>query len=383
MGSLVAIAPLSIDLYLPALPAIGRSFSATAPQINATLAAFLMGMAIGQIVYGPMSDRFGRRPPLLIGITIYVSASIVCAFAPDIATMNVARFVEAVGGCAGSIVGRAIVRDRFDHREAARMLSFMTLIMGLAPVLAPMIGGGLLIISSWRLIFCVLAVSGAIIGFCVFRFLDESRSPETAAVARSETVLRAFGTLLKNRRLLSYLAAGSLNGAVLFAYVSSSSSLLINTYGFSPQLFSVVFACNALAIVGSAQINRRLLKRLSPDHVLKRASIASLIVASLLLTAAWSGIGGYWTVLPLLFAALATFGLMSGNTMAGALSADPTRAGSIASLMGSASYLMGALAAWLAGLFANGTALPIAAIMFCCLVGSAIAIRFTGPPIPR
>ncbi len=342
-----------------------------------------MGMAIGQIVYGPMSDRFGRRPPLLIGITIYVSASIVCAFAPDIATMNVARFVEAVGGCAGSIVGRAIVRDRFDHREAARMLSFMTLIMGLAPVLAPMIGGGLLIISSWRLIFCVLAVSGAIIGFCVFRFLDESRSPETAAVARSETVLRAFGTLLKNRRLLSYLAAGSLNGAVLFAYVSSSSSLLINTYGFSPQLFSVVFACNALAIVGSAQINRRLLKRLSPDHVLKRASIASLIVASLLLTAAWSGIGGYWTVLPLLFAALATFGLMSGNTMAGALSADPTRAGSIASLMGSASYLMGALAAWLAGLFANGTALPIAAIMFCCLVGSAIAIRFTGPPIPR
>jgi DHA1 family bicyclomycin/chloramphenicol resistance-like MFS transporter len=380
LGALTAFGPMSIDMYLSSFPSIARTLHTGPEQTQATLAAFFAGMAIGQIVYGPASDRFGRRLPLLVGIGVFFAASVVCALAPNIETLIAARFVQALGGCAGPVIARAVVRDRFSHTDTARVLSLMTLIMGLAPVLAPQLGGVVQYFGGWRGVFWTLVGFGALIGLWVTISLAESRSPETEAQARSENPLRAYVALFGMRRLMGYAIAGALNGAVLFTYISGAPDLVMGTYGHSPLVFNLIFAFNAVGIIGASQVNRLLLRRSLPDQVLSKASIASIVAAFLLTLAAWTGWGGQWTVLPLLFCALSIYGLMGGNTMAGALSVDPRRAGSISALMGSASFGAGALASWAGGLLHDGTPRPVAAVMFACLVGSALAIFFLALP---
>lgn len=362
------------------MPAMGRTLNAGPDETQATLAAFFAGMALGQVFYGPASDRFGRRLPLLVGIGVFTIASVVCALAPNIETLIAARFIQALGGCAGAVIARAVVRDRFSHTETARVLSLMTLIMGLAPVLAPQLGGIVQFLAGWRAVFWTLVGFGVLIGAWVIFGLAESRSAETEAQARSENPLRAYVALFGMKRLMGYALAGAPNGAVLFTYISGAPDLVMGTYGHTPLVFNLVFAFNAVGIIGASQVNRWLLRRATPDQVLKKASVASIAAAFLLTIAAWTGWGGQWTVLPLLFGALSIYGLMGGNTMAGALSVDPRRAGSISALMGSASFGAGALASWAGGMLHDGTAKPVAAVMFACLVGSALAIFLLALP---
>ncbi len=381
LGSLTAFAPMSIDMYLSALPAIGQSLHASSEQTQQTVSAFLFGMAIGQLLYGPASDRFGRRAPILVGIVVYVAASIWCASATSIEGLQVARFIQALGGCAGAVVARAVVRDQFDHTETARVLSLLTLVMGVAPIVAPLLGSWVLAFAGWRAIFWVLAAFGLCCGLAVLMRLRESRSEETAAQARAENPLKAFAILLREKRLVGYALAGALNGAVLFTYISSSSDLVINIYGFSPQAFGWLFGLNAVGVIGASQVNRMLLRRMNPDQVLARASLFAVGFGVLLLIAAATRLGGFWTVLPMLFACLASYGLMAGNTMAGALSVDPRRAGSISALMGGLSFGAGALASWIGGLLHDGlSALPMAGVMLVCLLGSTAALYLLALP---
>jgi DHA1 family bicyclomycin/chloramphenicol resistance-like MFS transporter len=380
LGSLTAMGPVAIDMYLPSLPAIGAGLHASAGETQATVSAFLAGMAVGQLFYGPAADRLGRRPPILLGTAIFVAASIGCALAPSPAMLVGARFVQALGACAGGVVARAVVRDRFNHTETARMLSLLMLIMGLAPILAPLLGGALLGFGGWRLNFWFMATFGVAVGLAAFFRLQESRSEETTAHAATESPLQAYLALMREPRLVGYALAGALNGATLFTYIASSPDLLIKTYGIAPAAFGWLFGLNAVGIIGSNQVNRLLLRRWTPDQVLARSSLVSVGVAVLLMIAAVTGIGERWSVLPLLLMLLSTYGFLGGNTMAGALNVDPRRAGAISALMGAMSFGAGALASAAAGVLHDGTPRPMALVMLLALAGSALAIRFLALP---
>ena len=380
LGSLTAFGPMAIDMYLPALPAIGVALHAAGGQTQVTMGAFLAGMAIGQFFYGPASDRLGRRMPILIGASIFVITSVICALSTSIEMLIAARFLQALGACSGMVVARAIVRDRYDHTETARMLSLLGLVMGMAPILAPSLGSFLLTFGGWQSNFWAQALFGVAVGLATLLRLKESRSEETAALAKAESPLRAFAALLPQRRLIGYVLAGALNGAALFSYVAGSPQLFIGTYGVSPQAFGWIFGINAVAIIGGGQINRLVLRHVSPDRVLRTASLAAVLVGVVLAAAAVSGIGGAWSVAPLMFVLLGSFGFMQGNTMAGALSVDPQRAGSTSALMGGASFASGAVASTVTGLLHDGTAAPMALTMLVSVMGSALVLRVLALP---
>ncbi|MBX3483776.1 multidrug effflux MFS transporter [Phenylobacterium sp.] len=375
LGSLTAMGPLAIDMYLPSLPAIAAGLRADPAEAQATVAAFLAGMAVGQPFYGPWSDRIGRRVPIVLGVVIFIVASAACAMATSATMLLAARFVQALGACAGGVVARAVIRDRFDHTETARMLSLMMLIMGLAPILAPILGSMLLTVGGWQSNFWFMTAVGVALLLAAALRMTESRSEATAIQASKENPFQAYAALLRQPRLIGYALAGALNGATLFTYISSSPGLIMGAYGYSPGVYPWIFGINALGVIGTGQINRIVLRRMTPDAVLRRASTVAVVFAVLMTIAAVSGIGGQWTVLPLLFLLLSSYGFMQGNTMAGALNVDPLRAGAISALMGTLSFATGAAASSLTALFHDDGPRTMALVMLAALLGSAASLR--------
>jgi DHA1 family bicyclomycin/chloramphenicol resistance-like MFS transporter len=372
-GSLTALAPLSIDMYLPALPAIQRAFAATPEATRATLGAFLIGLACGQFLYGPLSDRIGRRGPLLVGTVLYVAATIACAMTTSIELMILARFVQALGGSAGQVLARASIRDRFDHQTSARVLSALMLVMGVAPIVAPLAGGWLVAVG-WQSIFIVQAAVAVVIGVWAFFRFTETHTADRAAVSRAEAVWTTYATLLRNPRLIGYILAGAFNAGALFAYISASPSLLIETYKISPANFGWVFGINAAGMIAVSQLNAHLLRFHTPEAILVRSRLASIAFAVVLVIDALSGFGGMWGILVPLFFVIASFGLVGPNTQASGLNVDLARTGAISSLMGAATFAVGAAMSVVTGFFHDGTPRPLAAIILAAILLSSAAL---------
>jgi len=378
LGSLTAFAAMSIDMYLPSLPSIGKTFHTSTGAAQATLASFFIGLAVGQVFYGPASDRWGRRWPLFFGVAVYVAASAACALAPSLEALIAARFLQALGGCAGPVIARAVVRDRFGHRQSARILSQLMLVMGLAPILAPIAGGALLSLGGWRVIFWILAAFGAVVGVWMFFALAETRSAATAAQARDESPLRAYLSLIRNRALVGYGLAGAFNSAALFAYITASPALLIGVYHIPAAAFGWVFGINAVGLIAMSQVNAHLLRRHMPQTIVMASRPLAIGCAAVLALAAFTGWGGMWGVLIPLFFVVASFGLVGANTQATALNIDPIRAGSISALLGGIGFGAGALVAGLTGALQDGTARPMAAVILAAILASTASLRLAG-----
>ncbi|MEU2222306.1 multidrug effflux MFS transporter [Streptomyces sp. NPDC018347] len=383
LGGLAATPPLAMDMYLPSLPEVTRSLHATAATVQLTLTACLAGMALGQLVVGPMSDRWGRRRPLLAGLAVYVLATALCAVAPNVETLVAFRLAQGLAGAAGIVIARAVVRDLYDGVAMARFFSTLMLISGVAPIAAPLIGGQILRVTDWRGVFVVLAVVGAVLAVVVWR-----RLPETLPAAERNhggvgPALRAMRGLLADLPFTGYTLAGGFAFAALFAYISASPFVIQEIYGASPQTFSLLFGVNSVGLMIAGQVNGKVLVgRVSLDKVLAVGLTAIVLAATalLLLSAGVFGEVGLAPVAAALFVLMSAMGLTLPNAQSLALLRTRHAAGSASALLGTSSFLVGAIATPLVGVAGEHTAVPMAVVQLAAaLIASACFVGLCRP----
>lgn len=379
LAALTAFGPMSIDLYLPSLPFLEKDLAAAAGSAQFTLAAFVIGLALGQALYGPLVDHYGRKRPLYVGTALYVLASVGCALAPNMESLVALRFVQALGSCAGVVVARAMVRDLFDAQTSARVFSMLMLVMGLAPILAPMLGGQLQLWFGWRANFWVLVLFGLA---CLLASLTlpETRAPQPKGTPLGlARALASYRALLVDRRYMGFALTIAVCFGGLFAYISGSPFVLIELYEVAPEHFGWVFGGNALGMVIATQINRRLLQSYSSEALLRAGLIATALLGLLLLAATLLDLG-LAGLLPPLFLVVASLGFVMPNAAAAAMAACRGElAGSGSALMGTLQFAVATAAGVLLGLLQASSAVPLAAVMAgCCLLALLLHRRLVG-----
>jgi DHA1 family bicyclomycin/chloramphenicol resistance-like MFS transporter len=366
MGALTAIGPISIDMYLPAFPEMAANLGATGSQVERTLAAYLIGMAGAQLIYGPLADRFGRKPPLYGALLVYILASAGCALAPTVEFLTVCRVVQAMGGAAGMVISRAVVRDHYSTQEAARALSMLMLVMGIAPILAPLVGGQVLALAGWRAIFAVITVSGIALLIAVSRIMVESLPREKQVALSWGHIFRTYWGLIRHRRFVAFALSGGMGSATMFGYIVASPRLFIEHFGVSPQSYGFIFGFNALSLIVGSQVSARLLKTRRPEKLLPWA-LAAMMSAGL--TALALTLAG-WITMPVIMLCMMSFmftqGFVGPNSAAMALSDQGRQLGSASAMMGTLTMSCGALAGLAVSLWHTAGPEPLAWIMGGC-----------------
>jgi DHA1 family bicyclomycin/chloramphenicol resistance-like MFS transporter len=367
LGALSAFAPLAIDFYLPAFPAMALAFGTDEKHVQMTLAAYFLGLSIGQLAYGPVADRFGRRVPLLTGVVLFTVASLACAYAPNLEWLIAARFVQALGGCAGMVISRAVVSDKCDAVGSAKVFSQLMLVMGLAPILAPMLGGLLVNTTGWQSIFLVLCGFSALAGLAVAIGLPESlpahipRQPLSGA-------LRQYGRLLADSVFLGHALTGGIAIAGMFSYIAGSPFVFINLYGVPAEHFGWLFGINAAGFILVAQVNARLLAKRGPAFLLTRAVWVYLGAGLTLLAVSALHTEHLWPLLIPLFICISSLGCILPNASACAMNGQGARAGSASAMLGCLQFSVAAGAAALVGVLHDGSAMPMALVISLCAI---------------
>jgi DHA1 family bicyclomycin/chloramphenicol resistance-like MFS transporter len=374
LGGLTATPPLAMDMYLPALPEVTRSLHAPAATVQLTLTACLAGMALGQLLIGPMSDRWGRRRPLLAGLAVYVVATALCAVAPNVELLVALRLAQGLAGAAGIVVARAVVRDLYAGMAMARFFSTLMLISGVAPIVAPLIGGQILRVTDWRGVFVVLTGVGALLAALVW-----TKLPETLPAAERHSggvgeALRSMRTQLADRAFTGYLLTGGFAFAALFAYIAASPFVVQEIHGASPQTYSLLFGLNSVGLIAVGQINGRVLVgRVGLDRVLAvgLAVVVGAATALLLMSLGVFGEAGLGAVAAALFVLMSAMGVVLPNAQTLALMRVERSAGSASALLGTSSFLIGAVASPLVGVAGEDTAVPMAVVQLAAALVAA------------
>lgn len=364
LGALTALGPLSIDAYLPGLPEIERQLNAAPGAGAVTLSTFFLGLAGAQLVWGAIADRVGRRPPLIAGLLFYAAGSVLCGVATSMPMLAGARLLQGIGGAASMVITRTLVRDLWSGAEIARVMSLIMLVMGVAPVLAPPLGGLLLEVASWRAVFALLTVAGLALALIAHRSIPETRPSHTP-----ESFALVLKTLVTDWRFMAFTLATGASQAGMFSYISGSPDVLMEQLGAKPLVYSACFAINAAGLIAMSQWNRALLKRATP---LKIGSIAitALLVTSFALVLVAKFAPSLFAIEALLFIYISLQGLVFANLVALALDKHARRAGLASATMGSLQFGVSAAASALVAKLANGTPMPMAGMM---LLGAVIA----------
>ncbi|MGV8890635.1 MAG: multidrug effflux MFS transporter [Pseudomonas sp.] len=367
LGALSAFGPLAIDFYLPAFPAMALAFGTDEKHVQLTLAAYFLGLSIGQLAYGPVADRFGRRIPLLTGLGLFTAASLACAYAPNLEWLIGARFIQALGGCAGMVIARAVVSDKCDAVGSAKVFSQLMLVMGLAPILAPMLGGLLVNTTGWQSIFLVLSGFSALAGLAVALGLPESLPAHVPRQPLSGA-LRQYGRLLSDPLFLGHALTGGIAIAGMFAYIAGSPFVFIKLYGVPTEHFGWLFGTNAAGFILVAQVNARLLAKRGPALLLVRTVWIYLGAGLALLAVSSLHTAQLWPLLIPLFICIASLGCILPNASACAMNGQGARAGSASAMLGCLQFSVAAGAAALVGVLHDGSAMPMAMVISLCAI---------------
>ncbi|MCM3713740.1 multidrug effflux MFS transporter [Alkalihalobacillus oceani] len=374
LGALSAFGPLTIDMYLPAFPAMAEHLQTPASTIQLSLTACLLGLAVGQMVVGPLSDIHGRRKPLIIALTVYAVASLLCAFAPSIWLLVLLRFVQGAAGAAGMVISRACVRDRYSGSEMTKIFSLLVLIMGVAPIFAPVLGGFLLQYVSWRGIFVALSVLGAVMLLLITWRLPETLGEESRSTGGIGETLAVFKRLLKDRLFMSYALIVGLASGGMFAYISGSPFVLQDLFRVSPQMYSIIFGVNALGLIIASQVTGRFADRV-PEIRFLFIGLLLLVSGGVILSVVVFMEAGLLALLVALFLTVSSIGFINPSGVSLAMKSQGSHAGSASALLGLVQFSIGGAMAPLVGI-AGATALPMGLIILLCSAAALFVYQF-------
>lgn len=374
LSALMAFASISTDLYLPAMPDMARALHATDGAMELTVSGFLVGFSLGQLAWGVISDRYGRRLPISLGLVLFIIGSAGCGMSNSAGTLIAWRLVQAVGACANVVLSRAMVRDLYSGHRAARMMSTLMTVMAIAPLLGPSVGGQILGWFSWRAIFWTLVVVG------LLTLASVAWLPETLPAERRnrEPLRRSFaryGALVTDRRVAGYAGAGGFFYGAMYAYVAGTPFAYISYYGVPAHWYGLLFGVGIVGIMATNLINARIVARFGSDSLMVAGSVAAAIAGCVLLINGCSGFGGLWGLVVPLFIMVASTGFIVANAITGALHVAPERAGSLSAYIGATQYGAGMIGSGLVGVFANGTPAPMSVVIALCCVACAVCAR--------
>lgn len=376
LALLTGNAALSLDMYLPSFPAIAADMGVAAADVQVTMSSFLAGFALGQILYGPLSDRFGRRPVILACLVVYAAISLFCAFSDSISEFVVLRFFQGLAGAAGAVLGRAVIRDIFEGEALAKAMALLMLMLTMAPMAAPLMGSLVLDWLGWRAVFLVLTGYALVWFALIALMIPESLKPEHRRALHPGVILSGFASFVSHRRAMGYTMAACLGFAGMFSYIAATPFLFMEMYGISPQGFSLFFSANVLGMAACSATNRHLIGRYSADSLLLLFSGLLLVAGLLLLVTASTGIGGVWGLALPLFLYVGSVSVVAGNGMAGALQHFGHMAGTASSAFGFFQFVGGAVAGAAMAGFGDGTPMPMALFILACGAGALISVRF-------
>jgi DHA1 family bicyclomycin/chloramphenicol resistance-like MFS transporter len=375
LGLLCAIGPFSIDMYLPGFPAIAANLHTSVDYVAYSLSSFFIGICVGQLLCGPLLDRFGRKRPLITGLILYIMASIGCSLSKSVEVLIAFRFLQALGGCVGMVAPNAIVRDVFPVEENAKIFSLLILILGVSPILAPTAGSYIVAAFGWPVVFIVLAIVTVLILLAVIFLLPESKKADPSFSLRPKAILTGFANVLKEPQFYTYAFAGATASAGLFAYLAGSPFVFMELYGASEKQYGIIFSVIAVGLIGSSQLNNVILKKYNSEQIIRVVLLTQSAIGLLLVAATALSIVNVYSSIFLMFLFLSCQGFTFPNSAALAMSPFTKGAGSASALMGTLQMGCGAVASALVGLFFNRNALPMAIVMGgCSLLGLTILL---------
>jgi DHA1 family bicyclomycin/chloramphenicol resistance-like MFS transporter len=373
LGAIIALGPLTIDIYLPAFSAIAKDFNASDSLVQLSLTTYFIGLALGQIFYGPIIDRYGKKPPLFFGLTLFFISTIACSYANTINQIIILRFFQAFGACVCTVVPRSIVRDIFSPQESGRVFSHLLLVMGVAPVMAPLIGNILLEISGWRAIFIFLAIASV---FCLI--LSHLKIPETRGFNKNEKIsngLRKYLGIMRDRNFVISALVGGFSMSGLFSYITGSPFLYIEFFEMSSRHYGYLFSINSIGFIVASQINAKILKKTSLETALKQILILPMLAGIILILIA-PFYPNFWFVTLLFLATLCSCGMILPNTSALALSNQATHSGSASALLGTIQFTLAAITSFAVSQFHDGSITPLVVISGICAILPFLIHRF-------
>jgi MFS transporter, DHA1 family, multidrug resistance protein len=383
LGGLTALAPFSIDMYLPGFPTIAKSLHTTTEKVSLSLSGFFIGISVGQLLYGPLLDRFGRKKPLYVGLVLYIIASVGCYSASSIEMLIGLRFIQAIGSCAATVAAMAIVRDVFPVKDNAKVFALLILILGVSPMLAPTVGGYITAAFGWQLIFLILASIAALMLFTVIFFLPESYQPDPAYSLKPVPIINSFWSVIKNPQFFTYAICGAVGFSGLFSYLAASPFVFMDVYGVSSKVYGWIFALLSVGFIGSSQLNNMLMRRFKSEQIVNVSLLSMVIISIIFLTCSVNNWLNIYGTIFMIFAFLCCVGITYPNTSALSLAPFTKNAGTAAALLGAFQMAIGTFVSIVVSMFKSRSAIPMAGLMAAAAIIAFLILMIGKRAIPE